>query len=136
MSTTLETINQQIASIDEEITLVQEEINNIDSSSANGLELSACVGIRRDELVLILEQYNDRKDELVERKNTIETSWDETRQAVVDSINTEFNDLYAGGLNEFLFETDERKTEFFTIYPQADTTFLKELVLKQFIRQI
>lgn len=125
-------LNAQISSIDTEITNLNNEIAQIDAATVTGAELQACVAQRKANLQNNVTSLTNFKTQLETKLSTLQSGWSAPRQTVVDSISSDFSGTYDEYLNNLLKETTEKQDEFFTMYGQADTAFLKELAIKEF----
>jgi predicted nucleic acid-binding Zn-ribbon protein len=125
-------LNAQIASLDNEITNLNAEITQIDGCTVTGTELQACVNQRKTNLQNNVTSLTNFKTELESKLATLQGGWSASRQTVVDAISIDFSGIYDEHLNNLLRDESEKQDEFFTMYAQADTAFLKELAIKEF----
>jgi hypothetical protein len=132
-------LNAQIDSIDAEITRLNGEIDDLTACLTDvpdPSELCTCICTRKTNLMNTVTSLENTKTEFQAKLALFTTGWGTERQAMVDEINTNYPNTYNYQLNELLRQNDtDRQTEFFTLYSQATTTFLKGIVLKQFFNQ-
>jgi translation initiation factor 1 (eIF-1/SUI1) len=125
-------VTSQISSIDAEIEKMNAEVSNIDGATITGAELQALAAARKSSCQTNCTALEAFKTKLEAKLAVLQGGWSAPRQTIVDGISTDFSGAYDENLNNLLKDTTEKQDEFFTVYAQADTEFLKELAIQQF----
>lgn len=114
--------------INARITELDAEIASLDAAVAGCTGVQNCIDVRKTKL-------NDEKSSLTKRKTAMEAKlaldFSEAQQTIVDGINTLFNNKYSSQFEDLKRKPEEDKTAFFDLYAEADTDFLRELIIKE-----
>lgn len=134
MSITIALIQNQISNLQNSVTSFNSCITAIDASSPVGAELIAAVANHRAHLVMEISAFETQITSLQAELASVEAMWTSGQQTIVNQINTTFtgSSSYATNMDSLMFAGSTAQSQFFTPYCQANTTFLQEIVIRNY----
>jgi hypothetical protein len=129
-------ILNEITRLNANKTTLQAEVDSIDA-----LDYSGCTGIqcalttRKNYLVAKIGRTDGQLASYLAQATACNCFTTE-EQAVVDAINTHFDNKFSGQLDSLKLQSTETRAVFFANYALALTDYVKEIVIKSYFNQL
>ena len=123
-------LTQKLVQFEELKTELEADIAAIDALTVSDPNVNAVIQENRTRLQNRLNSTNNTIAHFTERKTHLENCcFTPEQQVKVDAINTTFSNAFSDKLVALNRDTEERKTEFFTLYDACDNTAVCEQFL-------